>query len=474
MNLFSKSIRRLRAFVRMEIWSARAMSDVSWHGRFIAAIRVCMVAAGGIKENQIAVRAASLTYSSLLALGPAVALGVMVAGFLLSGDNAIVETVINRIMEFVAPQFNEAGDTAGGTVESVQQATSGLQQMFQNFIAHARSGAVGVVGSIMLIVIVIQLLTTIEKALNDIWGVERGRSLWQRVLAYWSFMSLGTILVVASASLVSLGPIVKWMRSKAEDLPAWMQSGFAHALPVLGPVLALACFTLLLALFYRFFPNTKVRWKAALVGAFAATLLIGLNYMLSFLYVSKVVSTTALYGSVGIIPVLMLGLYIFWFIILIGGQITYAVQNSRQVAVMRIWHEMGTRARDILCLAVLLNIARRFRNGDKPAGISSLRDDLHMPEHLVNSALAALSAAGLVYPVECEIDGDGFTPSKPLDAYSFKNVLTALQSSSDDHGARSLVESEPVLETWFNDLDGALGSASLNEGLDAILDRTAR
>src|SRR5207247_7682604 len=81
------------------------------------------------------------------------------------------------------------------------------------------------------------------------------------------------------------------------------------------------------ALLYMLMPNTKVRWRAALVGGLVGGTLFHLNNVVSVLYVSRVVSNSKIYGSLGLVPVLMIGLYFSWLILLFGAQVAYAFQN---------------------------------------------------------------------------------------------------------------------------------------------------
>ena len=68
------------------------------------------------------------------------------------------------------------------------------------------------------------------------------------------------------------------------------------------PVLVLC---LSFGLFYMLIPNTKVNWKAALVGGVVGGMLWHFNNMFSVLYVSRVVSNSRFYGSLGMVPVFM-------------------------------------------------------------------------------------------------------------------------------------------------------------------------
>src|SRR5208282_6791204 len=99
---------------------------------------------------------------------------------------------------------------------------------------------------------------------------------------------------------------------------------FGHLLFQVLPVI-LVC--LLFSLLYELMPNTRVSWRAALAGGLAGGLLFHLNNLLNVLYVSRVVSNSRIYGSLGLVPVFMIGLYFAWWILLFGAQVSYAFQN---------------------------------------------------------------------------------------------------------------------------------------------------
>src|SRR5690606_38674151 len=133
----------------------------------------------GLRRNKIPVQAAALTFYSLIGLGPLIALSIMVSGFILDqvpadpsgqdipADNRAVE-VITRAISFAAPQL--ALEHTGRSATLAPEMT----EIINNFIEAAQSGAVGVVGSLMLFVIGYQVLSSIEGSFNSLWGVDTG------------------------------------------------------------------------------------------------------------------------------------------------------------------------------------------------------------------------------------------------------------------------------------------------------------
>ena len=145
-------------------------------------------------------------------------------------------------------------------------------------------------GSILLIFAAISMLSRIEDTFNDIWGVARGRSWFMRIVLYWGVISLAPMLLVVALGLAT-GPHLEGTRKLLTTMPF-----VGHFIFQFLPVVVL-CLTF--AVFYALMPNTKVHWQAALAGGLAGGILFHLNNVVSVLYVSRVVSNSKIYGSLG-------------------------------------------------------------------------------------------------------------------------------------------------------------------------------
>src|SRR5213075_821842 len=158
----------------------------------------------------------------------------------------------------------------------------------KSFIANVHSGALGLSGTIALVFVAIGLLSTIEATFNDIWGVSRGRNWFVRIIHYWAAITLGPLVVI-----LSMGLAVGSQFQVAQD--------FIEETPMIGGLLfKLIPFFVLsgsFMLLYQLMPNTKVHWKAALVGGAVAGLLWIANGNANALFASRVVSASKIYGS---------------------------------------------------------------------------------------------------------------------------------------------------------------------------------
>src|SRR6185295_12242246 len=129
------------------------------------------------------------------------------------------------------------------------------------------------------------------------------------------------------------------------------------------PVLVL-CFTF--ALLYMLMPNTKVRWKAAVVGGAVGGMLFHLNNMVSVLYVSRVVTNSKIYGSLALVPVFMIGLYFSSLILLFGAQVAYAFQNRATYLEEKQVENINQRGREFVALRLMTMVGQRYLHGEPP------------------------------------------------------------------------------------------------------------
>src|ERR1035438_8070170 len=171
---------RISLLWHKDIWQASLLSDRSPRGRFYALLRVVSISATSFFETKTLSRAADLSFSSMLGLGPLIAIAMLVASTVLGERNPnLAADALNRVITFVAPQLNQYENPNNGGAVAVNPQ---LVALIDGFIKGARSDAVGVVGGLMLVVIVLFLFKSIEDAFNEIWGVRRGRALLTRVV----------------------------------------------------------------------------------------------------------------------------------------------------------------------------------------------------------------------------------------------------------------------------------------------------
>ena len=393
--------------------------------------------------NRCPVRASALAYTTLLAMVPLLAVSVTVALAIFQGaaGRDKLKGWIQHIVVNVAPALEQAtgsapnatetdatvatpGNTANvppGRKDAAQaQITIRQNQVVDNIlesIGNIKVGTIGATAMAGLLFAAISLLRTIEQAFNDIWGITKGRSWFWSVVLYWAVMTLGPIIL-------SIGLSAGYLKSIAQHT-TWLD-----ALPGIGifksAMLPLATLTLGFSLFYQLMPNTKVQFKAALVGGAVAALLWYGNNQLSVLYNTKVVMYSKIYGSLGAVPLFLVGLYFSWMIVLFGAQVTYVYQNRKAYLQEKQAQKVHQRGREFAALRMITEIARRFSLNQPPLAVSAMANQLGIPPRMAGQILQTLAQDRLL--VEASGNEGAFLPARPLDQITMKDVIEALRT----------------------------------------------
>jgi len=220
------------------------------------------------------------------------------------------------------------------------------------------------------------------------------------------------------------------------------------------PVLVFIMIVLLIAAFLRFIPNTKVEWRPALIGATLVVALLKGYQMLSFLYVQQVVSNKSLYGSVGIIVILMLGLYIFWLLILLGGQLTYSVQNADFLTNENAWQKTSERSRELISLNILLIALERFHAGAPPVRTSELLKKIRVPSHILNTSIDRLCRIGYLNQVEDHNPTDerdhAYRPGFPAENITLAGFKQSIETFGNDEGSEIISSRNPAIRKYVD------------------------
>ena len=311
-----------------------------------------------------------------------------------------------------------------------------VAEQIYGFVQNVQSGPIAGVGMLLIIYAAIQMLRQIETTFNDIWGVTRGRS-WRMCIAiYWTTITLGPLVLIGVFGLAS-GPHLQSTQKFLMEMP-----GIGALTFKLLPLLLLwAAFTL----FYKTVPNIKVRFTAAMVGGLVGGTAWHVNNLLAFLFVSRVVTYSKMYGALGMLPVFMLGLYLSWAILLFGAQVAYAFQNRALYVQERIAENVNQRGREFVALRLMTCIGQRFQRGLRGPTSQEMSEDLCIPSRLVQQVLQTLIAAHLV--IEVSGADPAYTPGRPLEQINAHHILQAMRA----RGQELLTRNEPVREEVYGE-----------------------
>lgn len=253
-------------------------------------------------RDHCAQTAASLTYTSLLAIVP-----FLIVGFAIIREFPVFPEMVSSLQSVILQVFTpDAGED--------------VQQYIQDIVD--RGKRLPVLSFIILIITAVMTLYTVDDTLNRIWRVEFRRRTWFSLMVYLLVVLSGPILLGISLALTT------YLLSASVQLDSTTGFNWLASVPWLVTFIA---FTSI----YRWVPNTHVRWKYALAGGLLAMLLFELAKWGFALYIRWVPTYGLLYGALAAIPLSLVWIYLSWLVVLVGAETTRCLavysRESRQV-----------------------------------------------------------------------------------------------------------------------------------------------
>jgi membrane protein len=348
-------------------------------------------------DDQCMLRATALAFSSILSLVPFFAFAFAILKGL-GVQNALEPVILNNV--------------AAGSHEIVDRVVT--------YINNTNMTSVGAIGLLTLISTVITLLGTIEDAFNVVWGVKETRPLVRKFSDYLSVVVSAPLLVFAATSITTT--------LQSQSFVSWIAKT-----TYLGPVV-IAIFRFLpyvsiwiaLVFVYIFIPNTRVRFRSALVGGVFAGTLWQVAQWAYINFQMGVSSYNAIYGTLAVLPVFMLWIYVSWLIVLLGVEVAYAHQNLQELTQEDHGKQLCSSSRDILATALMIEICSRFMKGEEAPIASFMAKSFGVPLRCVREVLEELAEAGLLVRT-CGGD-EGWHPAADPGRIGVVQVLEAVRS----------------------------------------------
>ncbi len=431
---------KLLATVRRVIWETESTHLPGYLRPFLNILRIGHLILRDLLEGQLTLRSMGLVYTTLLALVPLLALSFSV----LKGFG--VHNQLEPIMLNVFAALGEKG------VEITQRILS--------FVDNIKAGVLGSLGLAMLIYTVISLLQKIERAFNFIWNVSEQRPWAQRFSDYLSVILVGPVLVFSALGItasINSSTVVKNV-IEIQAIGSFV-SLIGHLVPYLLIILA---FTFI----YIFVPNTKVKFKSALIGGLVGGIMwetTGWGFAAFVVGSSKY---TAIYSAFATLIIFMIWLYLSWLILLVGGSIAFYHQHPERRTLKLAILSLSNRMRERVSLVILSLIGQHYYQ-HKPAWTTDgLSKKMHIGVDVTNLILADLVKAELLVPTTA-------IPTTYLPAHSLETMkLSALIAAIRKMGETSTLRPEalpdvagiaPLLAEMDATLEISLGERSLRD-----------
>lgn len=354
--------------------------------------------------DHIMEKASALTYYTLLALVPTVALLVGLAnGF---GLQNLIHSSLNGMLP--------------GQPEVVDY----IMQFATRYLDHTKSGVVMGIGIVMLLYVIYGLIGNVEMVLNRIWQQKTGRTTLRKITDYLSIMILvPTFLLISSGVQIFLKT---YFTTGIYDHE--LSKMLLRSLQWTPYILAILALTFV----YIVIPHAKVRFK----NAFVAACIAGSAYMFfQGLFISGqiwVSKYNAIYGSFAALPLLLIWIQMAWVICLYGAELSYASQNIQNFNFEKDTENISRQYRDFLSVLMAAAVYRQFGQQQPAPTTEEICRQLHMPSKLAGSIISELAEQGIIRETFDNLrksDQHTWIPGRDISTYSVASLIEEISTS---------------------------------------------
>jgi len=394
--------------------------------------------AGEFKRDHCTIRAASLAFASLLALVP-------LAALLFSMFSALgtFSELIDSFQSFLVRQL-------------VPTSQEEIVVYMRRFVENTR--ALGVVGLLFFLITAVFLLNTIQSTFNALWGSRTRKNSLRRLATYVSILVVGSFLFAIGLNLASVVRTLIGVQPVRE---------IGRALAFLTGILPAIFIFLALFLMIVLIPSGKVRGASALLGAGIGALFWEAARRIFFFWITYVIRLSIVYGSLAVIPIFLIWLYVAWSIVLLSLEAAYVHQHRQLGWLGKSLERITPAERFLFGLEIYLQIAGRFYRGEAPPSVVRIAHHFGASNADISFFLELFEHEGLV--LFAGKDSDLLLPARSLDKIRLQQLFGCLFGNPKE----ASWQSEEAL-ALFESVTGAavqtLGDTSVFEFLKSSLE----
>ena len=410
----------------------------SWWIKFLRFLYVLFLE---LSEEQLALRAMGLVYTTLLSVVPLLAVSFSVLKAF--GVHTRFEIFLYYFME---PLGDKGVD---------------LSLKIIGFVENVNVSVLGSIGLAMLVYTVMSQIHKVESALNYIWNVKSARSFEKRFSNYLSVLLVGPVLIFSAigitGSLMSTSVVQKILSIKS------LGSIIYYAGRLIPYILVSAAFTFV----YIFLPNTKVRFTSALAGGLFSGMMWKLTGMAFTSFIVSSAQYSAIYSGFSILILSLIWLYWSWFILLVGAKVSYYQQYPRLKYAGKGPLSLSNRMKEKFALLIMYLIGNTFHRNERHLSLETLSKRLGLPTITIQEMLTILENKGLI--ISSLEDPPAYLPAKDLETISIGEILDAVRTSGDEALAGIKLIAIPEVEHLISRTDDALYQSVKNRTLKSLL-----
>ncbi|MBN1952262.1 MAG: YihY/virulence factor BrkB family protein [Bacteroidales bacterium] len=383
-----------------------------YKGKYFFLIRqakIFMMAFRGFAEDRVQVRASALTYYSILSIVPIAALAFGIAkGF--GFDTFLQEELIRSF-------------------KGQENVLEWIMTFVERYLLHIKGGVIAGVGIVVLFWTVVQLLGNIESSFNDIWQIKKSRVISRKMSDYISLVVITPVLLfVSSSATIFLSEMVA---DKADVVP--LLGVLGRYLAFLINLIPFILIWLVMTLLYMIMPNTKVKFKSALIGGIIAGTMFQFLQIGYFYFQGFITSYGAIYGSFAAFPLFLIWMQLSWLIVLFGAEISFANQNIDHYEAESESFNISGHMKKAVTLLLLREIIFNFKESLPPEPADKLAGKLDLSVRLVRDILYELQEAGIISEtVTANVKENAYQPAQDLEKLTPAFVFRQLDLRGQD------------------------------------------
>jgi len=401
-------IKQLKQFFLKDIWLIDLNQLNRYKRTYIKTLQIAVLSLKGFNEDKVQLRASALTYYSLLSIVPVVAMAFGIAkGF------GMEEKLNQVLME---------------KLSSHQDIMNQVIDFANSLLNNTKGGLIAGIGVILLFWSVLKVLGNIENSFNDIWGISKGRTLVKKFTEYLSIMLLAPLLLILSSSLtVFISSKTKEVVNSVGVLE-YVDQEISFLLG-LSPYIV---FWLLLTMIYMIMPNTKVKFKSALVAGIVSGSLFVIVQWAYVTFQIGVVQYNAIYGSFAALPLFLVWLQTSWIIVLFGAELSFMHQNIEQYILKEESKRISLSFKNKLSIYISHFIIQNFYKGEATS-LSTIIQELKLPFRVASRITNELVDCKILTRIEnSEYKKLSFQPAIDTSRISVNYIINSLEKRGND------------------------------------------
>src|SRR5579883_3461583 len=372
--------------------------------RLLRGIRYPYAVVRDLSHGDINLRAMGLVYTTLLSLIPLAAFSFAILKIF--GARGDLQPVLYELFSALGP---------AGAAE--------LTSRVMEFANSVSGGVVGSVGFALLAWTLVGTIKKVEDSFNFLWRVQQARSFARRVTEYMTLIVIGPVILVVfigmSRRALESAPIRVLGQLPLLDMLA------AAGVKVAPYIMVSAFFTAL----YLFVPNTRVRWRPALIGALVAGVAwaaVGRGFTALVVHSTRL---TIVYAGFAFIVAALLWTYFGWLILLAGAQLSFYIQNPTYLRLGLQELRLSSIELEQLALRLMYFVGRTHLTGGKRWTVNALSNELRLPGIAVAQMVATLEGAGLLVVTE----EDELLPARDIGHIAISEILEIARNQRSGH-----------------------------------------